>query len=96
MLSFRHTKHTSKNVADTNFKLFLENRVIVIKNLTPIDRWHYVSAKEIVAGIITRFNSIDLVNNSMWWKEPKFLYNYFEESSHDGTLMTGKMLISLI
>ena len=65
------------------FKPFVENRVILIRNLTPIDRWHYVSTKENVADIITRFNSIDLVNNSMWWKGPKFLYCYFEESSHD-------------
>ena len=65
------------------FKLFVENRVIVIRNLIPIDRWHYVNTKENVADIITRFNSIDLVKNSMWWKGPKFLYCYFEESSHD-------------
>ena len=69
------------------FKLFVESRVIVrvivIRNLIPIDRWHYVSTKENVADIITGFNSIDLVNNSMWWKGIKFLYCYFEESSHD-------------
>ena len=65
------------------FKSFVENRVIVIRNLTPIDIWHYVSTKENVAEIITRFNSIDLVNNSMWWKGPKFLYCCFEESSRD-------------
>ena len=64
------------------FKLFVENRVIVIRNLILIDRWHYVSTKENVADIITRFNSIGLVNNSMWLKGPKFLYCYFEESSH--------------
>ena len=50
------------------FKLFAENRVIVIRNLIPIDRWHYVRAKENVAEIITQFNSIDLVNNNMWRK----------------------------
>ena len=65
------------------FKLFVENRVIVIRNLIPIERWHYVSTKENVADFITRFNSVDLVNNSMWWKGPKFLYYYFEESSND-------------
>ena len=41
------------------------------------------SSKENVADIITRFYSIDLVNNSMWWKELKLLYCYFGESSHD-------------
>ena len=40
---------------------------------------------------IARFNSIDLVNNSMYWKGLKFLHCYFEE-----VLTTGKMLISLI
>ena len=65
------------------FKLIVENRVIVIRNLIPIDGWHYVSTKENVADIITRFHSIDLVNNSMWWKGPKFLYCHFEESSHN-------------
>ena len=65
------------------FKLFVENRVIVIRNLIPIEKWHYVSTKENVADFITRFNSADLVNNSMWWKGQKFLYYYFEESSHD-------------
>ena len=32
---------------------------------------------------LSRFNSVDLANNSMWWKGPKFLCYYFEESSHD-------------
>ena len=64
-------------------KLFVENRVIVIRNLIPIKRWHYVSTKENVADFITRFNSVDLANNSMWWKGPKFLHYSFEESSHD-------------
>ena len=64
------------------FKLFAENRVIV-RNLKLIDRWHYASTERNVADIITCFNSIDLVNNSVWWQGPKFLYNYFEESSHD-------------
>ena len=50
------------------FKLFVENRVIVIRNLIPIKRWHYVSTKENAADFITCFNSADLVNNSMWWK----------------------------
>ena len=48
------------------FKLFVENRVIVIRNLIPIVRWHYISTKENVVDFITRFNSVDLVNNSMW------------------------------
>ena len=48
------------------FKLFIENSVIVTRNLIPIDRWHYNSTKVNVADIITRFNSINLVNNSMW------------------------------
>ena len=65
------------------FNLYVENRVIVVSNLIPIDKWHYVSTKENVADIITPFNSIDLVNNSMWWKGPKLLYCDFEESSHD-------------
>ena len=65
------------------FKLFVENRVIVIRNLIPIDRWHYVSTKENIADILTRFNLIDLVSNSMWWKGPKFLYCYFEKCSLD-------------
>ena len=48
------------------FKLFVENRVIVIRNLISIVRWHYISTKENVVDFITRFNSVDLVNNSMW------------------------------
>ena len=63
------------------FKLFVENRAIIIRNLIPIDRWHYVRAKENVAEIITQFNSIDLVNNNVW-RRYIFLCNYFEESSH--------------
>ena len=65
------------------FKLFVENRVIVIINLIAMKRWHYVSTKQKVADFITRFNSVDLANNSMWCKEPKFLSYYFKESSHD-------------
>ena len=78
-------------VRHKEFKLLVENRVIVTRNLIPIDRWHYVSTKENEADIITPFNSIDLVNNSMWWKGPKLLYCDFEESSHDRRkLMTMK------
>ena len=73
------------------FKLLVENRVIVIRNLIPIERWHYVSTKENVADFITRFNSVDLVNNSMWWKGPKFCIIILKK-----VLTTGKMLISLI
>ena len=64
------------------FKLFVENRVIVFRNLIPIDRWHYFSTKEDVADIMTHFDSIDLVNNGILWKWPKFLYCYFEERSY--------------
>ena len=40
------------------FKLFVENRVIVIRNLIPIERWHYDSTKENVADFITCFLSL--------------------------------------
>ena len=43
----------------------------------------YVSTKKNVADIIARLNYIDLVNNSMWWKGPRSLHYYFEQSSHD-------------
>ena len=64
------------------FKLFAQNRVTVVRNSIPIERWHYVSTKENVADFVTRFNFVDLVNNSMWWKGPKFLHYYFEGNSH--------------
>ena len=45
------------------FKLFVENRVIVIRNLIPIERWHYDSTKENVADFITCFKSVDFTKS---------------------------------
>ena len=46
------------------FKMCVENRV-VIRNIIPINISYYVSTYENAADIIKRFNSIDLVNNSI-------------------------------
>ena len=77
------------------FKLFVENRVIVIRNLIPIERWHYDSTKENVADFITCFKSVDLLNHTKI-----IAYGGLDQSFCiiilTKVLTTGKMLVSLV
>ena len=77
------------------FKLFVENRVIVIRNLIPIERWHYDSTKENVADFITCFKSVDLLNHTKI-----IAYGGLDQSFCiiilKKILTTGKMLVSLV
>ena len=77
------------------FKLFVENRVIVIRNLIPIERWYYDSTKENVADFITCFKSVDLLNHTKI-----IAYGGLDQSFCiiilTKVLTTGKMLVSLV
>ena len=60
------------------FKLFVQNRVIKIRENVNAFLWRYCDTKENPADIITRFSSSDklsenLSNNSIWWDGPLFL-----------------------
>ena len=60
------------------FKLFVQNRVIKIRENVNAFLWRYRDTKENPADIITRFSSSDklsenLSNNSIWWDGPLFL-----------------------
>ena len=52
---------------------FVQNRVIKIRNNVNHAFWNFCSTKENVADIITKFNSHDLLKNTMWWDGPLFI-----------------------
>ena len=59
---------------DKNWKVWVQNRVNVIRDNVPPERWFYVPTKINPADIATRItNPIKLVNNSLWWNGPNFL-----------------------
>ena len=60
------------------FRLFVQNRVIKIRENVHISLWRYCGTEENPVDIIARFrspnNSSDnLSNNSIWWDVPLFL-----------------------
>ena len=51
---------------------FCQNRVTEIRNKSDMDKWNYVNTKENPADIITRQNSMNVINH-VTWLEPPFL-----------------------
>ena len=57
-----------------NWKVWVQNRVNVIRDNVAPARWFYVPTKINPADIATRItNPIKLVNNSLWWNGQNFL-----------------------
>ena len=57
-----------------NWKVWVQNRVVVIRDNVPSQRWFYVPTKINPADIATGItNSIKLASNSLWWNGPNFL-----------------------
>ena len=68
------------------FKLFVQNRVIKIRNNVNQALCNFCNTRENPADIITRFNSHDLLKNSMWWEGPSFINNLKESKLRDQNL----------
>ena len=62
------------------FKLFVQNRVIKIRESVKPSLWNYCNTKENPADKITRFRLHDLSSNSLWWEGPFFLKDINEET----------------
>ena len=62
------------------FILFVQNRVIKVRESVKPSLWNYCNTKENPADIITRFRPHDLSSNSLWWEVPFFLKDINEET----------------
>ena len=57
------------------FKPFIENRLVEIRNLTDTHSWNYVKTNSNPADVITRFHEhVNFEENILWWKGPSFLH----------------------
>ena len=75
------------------FRFFVQNRVIKIRENVNPSLWRYCDTKENPADIITRFSSSNyssenLSNNSIWWDGLLFLKEikekcFFTEDKHE-------------
>ncbi|GFS56990.1 integrase catalytic domain-containing protein [Trichonephila clavipes] len=55
-------------------KTFVANRVATIQHLINAEQWHHVSSEQNPADLVSRgLDPSSLLNNSLWWNEPKFL-----------------------
>ena len=62
------------------FKSFVQNRVIKIRESVKPSLWNYCNTKENSADVTTRFCPHDLSSNSLWCKGPFFLKDINEET----------------
>ena len=63
---------------NSEFKTFVQNRLIVIRNNVHPDNWKYCSTNENPADIITKIKMCDISTNNLWWEGPHFLKNIVE------------------
>ena len=64
------------------FHVFVGNRVQEIRERTSPNQWHYVGTKSNPADIATRGTGAqELVDNTLWWNGPDFLWNLPEDWS---------------
>ena len=63
---------------NSEFKTFVQNRLIAIRNNVHLDNWKYCSTNENPADIITKINVRDISTNNLWWEGPHFLKNIAE------------------
>ena len=59
-----------------SWKVWVQNRVNIIRENGPPNRWFYVLTKTNLIDITTRItHTINLINNSLWWHSPQILEN---------------------
>ena len=72
-ITLSYIKNTSKKL-----KIYVANRVEIIRNLTDIDQWYHVPTKENPADIISRGGMFVTLNSEFWKRGPKFLQDDFK------------------
>ena len=72
---------------DREFKLFVQNRVVKIRESVKPSLWNYCNTKENPADIITRFRLQYLSSNSLWWEGP-----FSKKDINEETLCTKENL----
>ena len=60
------------------FKTFVQNRFIAIRNNVHPDNRKCCSTNENPADIITRIKTCDISTDNLWWEGPHFLKNVVE------------------
>ena len=77
------------------WKPWVENRVVQIRERVGVDVWRHVQGEHNPADLATRQNSIDKVMCKRWWHGPEFLFSKEENWPHqkyfDG-LKSGEVL----
>ena len=61
-----------------DFKTFVQNRLVVIRNNVHSDNWKYCSTNENPAHIIAKIKMCYISTNNLWWEGPHFLKNNVE------------------
>ena len=61
------------NAFTKEFKTFVQNRVVKIRQKVKKENWFHCKSEENPADIITREDKDPM--STLWWKGPKFLYN---------------------
>ncbi|GFS56542.1 integrase catalytic domain-containing protein [Trichonephila clavipes] len=57
-----------------NLKMFVANRVVIIQQLTELNKWHHVPSEQNPADIISRGLDPEKIQRSkLWWFGPAFL-----------------------
>ncbi|GFX53013.1 integrase catalytic domain-containing protein [Trichonephila clavipes] len=63
-----------------NLKTFVANRVVIIQELTELNKWHHVPSEQNPADIISRGLDPEKIQRSeLWWFGPAFLESVFSE-----------------
>ena len=58
---------------------FVQNRVVEIRKNVPSEKWNFCSTKFNPANLISWLEKgIDLTKNSLWWRDPRFLFEEFQ------------------
>ena len=60
----------------SRFRVFVGNRVSVIRDLTQSAQWYHVSSSENPADILSRGQSVQNLDNALWFQGPRFLKAY--------------------
>ena len=60
------------------FKVFVQNRLIAIRDNVHPDNWKYCSTNENPTDIITKIKTCGISANNLWWEGPHFLKNNVE------------------
>ena len=63
---------------NSEFKTFVQNRLIAIRNNVYPDNWKYCNTNKNPADIITKIKICDISANNLWLEGPHFLKNIVE------------------